>query len=59
MHGVEIRNKSDGSLRSYPHEYVALASLCLRAGSRRVKYGSLVANGLFNLYPQLQDVDQT
>lgn len=56
--GIEIKNRSDDSKRQYNHEYAALTSVYPKAGSRFIPFESLVGNGLFDLYPQLEDVDQ-
>ena len=58
QYDVEIRNRSDTSLRQYPSEYVAIASLSPKAGSRCTLYDTLIPSGLFDLYPHLREINQ-
>ena len=53
---IEIKNR-DGSKRQYNHEYAALTAVVPTAGSRFISFETLISAGLFDLYPQLQYVN--
>lgn len=55
-HGVELRNRSDDSVRDYEGVYIATTSVCGSKGSSYVRYETLLAEGLFQLYPELEEV---
>jgi hypothetical protein len=54
--GIEITNRN-GTKRQYNHEYAALTPVAPTAGSRFISFETLISTGLFDLYPQLQDVN--
>ena len=54
--GIEITNR-DGTKREYNHEYAALTAVAPTAGSLFIAFETLISTGLFDLCPQLQDVN--
>lgn len=55
-YGVELRNRSDDSVREYEGVFVATTSVHVGRGSLYLPYETLVAKGLFELYPELEEV---
>lgn len=59
-YGVEIRNKRDGSKRTYESEWVALGHVYLdsKGGACSVQWERLLAAGLHDFYPALGEVQK-
>ncbi|KAK5128713.1 hypothetical protein LTR85_000046 [Meristemomyces frigidus] len=57
-HSVELKNRSDGSVREYEGVFVTTTSVYVGTGSLYIGYENLIKDGLFELYPELQAVTQ-
>ncbi len=56
--GVEVGSRKDGSPYGYPHELVVTAPVIAGRGSCYIAYSKLVSEGLYELYPVLDEVNK-
>ncbi len=55
---VDLRNRRDDSQREFTTEYVATSNVCLGEGSSTVALEALIRNGLYELYPELSEINK-